>query len=179
MRCVFFAVLSHKLNVIFHISTCSIWEYSNPTDTSAENVTLCGSFTELAELNYLCICTLYYFAQYFPDEIMLFCSGLIVERCVSVFMDYDNVSHRRGAWNFQNTLPPSTSPMSSAKWRKYLWECTLERFLHRKIFSNTVSILLFLMFEKCRFCENYPRVEGGGTLTSTFRNIVLLTHFLR
>ncbi len=39
-----------------------IWEFSNPTDTSAKNVTLCGGFTELAELNYLCVYTLYYFA---------------------------------------------------------------------------------------------------------------------
>ncbi len=47
MRCVFLAVLSHKLNVIFHISTRCIWEFSNPIDTSAENVTLCGGLTEL------------------------------------------------------------------------------------------------------------------------------------
>ncbi len=60
MRCVFLAVLSHKLNVIFYLSTYSIWEFSNPTDTCAKNVTLCGGFTEL---NYLCIYTLYYFAQ--------------------------------------------------------------------------------------------------------------------
>ncbi len=58
MRCVFLAALSHKLNVIFHISMFSPWEFSNPTDTSAENVTLCGDFTELAELSYLCIYTL-------------------------------------------------------------------------------------------------------------------------
>ncbi len=45
LRCVFLAALSHKLNVIFHISTFSIWEFSNPTDTSAKNVTLCGGFT--------------------------------------------------------------------------------------------------------------------------------------
>ncbi len=32
-------------------------------DTSAENVMLCGSFTKLAELNYLCIYTLYYFGS--------------------------------------------------------------------------------------------------------------------
>ncbi len=32
------------------------------TDTSAENVTLWGGFTELAELNYLCIYTQHYFA---------------------------------------------------------------------------------------------------------------------
>ncbi len=61
MQCVFLAVLSHKLNVIFHISTYSIWVFSNPTDTSAENVILCGGFMELAELNYSCIYTLYYF----------------------------------------------------------------------------------------------------------------------
>ncbi len=61
MRYVFLAALSHKLNVIFHICAYSTWELSNPTDTIAENVTLCGSFTELAELNYLCIYTLYYF----------------------------------------------------------------------------------------------------------------------
>ncbi len=61
MRCIFLAVLSHKLNVIFHISTYCIWEFSNPTDASAKNVTLCGSFMELVELNYLCIYTLYYF----------------------------------------------------------------------------------------------------------------------
>ncbi len=48
--------------MIFHVSTYSIWEFSNPTDTSAKNVMLCGSFTELAEWNYLCIYTLYYFA---------------------------------------------------------------------------------------------------------------------
>ncbi len=62
MQYVFLAVLSHKLNVIFHKSTYSIWEFSNPTDTSAENVILCGGFAELAELNYLFIYTLYYFA---------------------------------------------------------------------------------------------------------------------
>ncbi len=56
---VFLAVLSNKLNVIFYISTYSIWEFSNPTDTSPENVTLCGGFTELVEVNYLCIYTLY------------------------------------------------------------------------------------------------------------------------
>ncbi len=60
-RSIFLAVLSHKLTVIFHISTYSIWEFNNPTDTSAENEMLCGGFTELAELNYLCIYTLYYF----------------------------------------------------------------------------------------------------------------------
>ncbi len=63
MRCVFLAVLSHKLNVVFHISACSMWELSNPSDTSAEDVMLYGGFTELAELNYLCIYTLYYFAS--------------------------------------------------------------------------------------------------------------------
>ncbi len=31
------------------------------TNTSVRNVTMCGGFTELAELNYLCIYTLYYF----------------------------------------------------------------------------------------------------------------------
>ncbi len=36
-------------------------EFSNPTDTSAKNVTLCGDLTELAEWNYLCIYTSYYF----------------------------------------------------------------------------------------------------------------------
>ncbi len=61
MRWVFLAALSHKLNVIFHVSTHSPWEFSNPTDTSAKNVTLCGGFTLLAELNYLCIYILYYF----------------------------------------------------------------------------------------------------------------------
>ncbi len=61
MRCVFLAALSHNLNVIFHISTYSKWEFSNPSDTRAENVTLCSIFMELAELNYLCIYTLYYF----------------------------------------------------------------------------------------------------------------------
>ncbi len=58
----FLVGLSHKLNVIFYISTYSLWEFSNPTDTSAENVTLCDGFTELGELNYLCIYTLYYFS---------------------------------------------------------------------------------------------------------------------
>ncbi len=53
--------MSHKLKVIYHISTYSIWEFNNPTDTSAENVTLCGGLTELEELKYLCIYTLYYF----------------------------------------------------------------------------------------------------------------------
>ncbi len=61
MRCVFLTAVSHKLNVIFHISTYSIWEFSNPIDASAKIVMLCGGFTELARLNYLCIYTLYYF----------------------------------------------------------------------------------------------------------------------
>ncbi len=61
MQCAFLAMLSHKLNIIYHIKTYSIREFNNPTDTSAENVTLCGGFTELAELNYLCIYTLYNF----------------------------------------------------------------------------------------------------------------------
>ncbi len=63
MRCTFLAVLNHKLIVIFHISTYSKWEFSKPNDTSVENVMLCG-FTELAELNYLCIYTIYYFGRY-------------------------------------------------------------------------------------------------------------------
>ncbi len=62
-RYIFLAALSHKLNVIFHKIHIVYGEFSNPTDTSAENVTLCGSFTELAELNYLCIYTLYYFDE--------------------------------------------------------------------------------------------------------------------
>ncbi len=66
MQWVFLALLSHKLNVIFHISTYSTWEFSNPTDTSAKNVT-CGGFTELVELNYLCIYTLYYFGLKAPS----------------------------------------------------------------------------------------------------------------
>ncbi len=67
LRCVFLAALIHKLlNVIFHISTYSTWEFSNPTDTSAKNVTLCGSFTELVEWNYLRIYTLYCFGAKDP-----------------------------------------------------------------------------------------------------------------
>ncbi len=62
MRYVFFAALSHKLNVIFYISTYSKWQFSNLTNTSYKNVTLSGGFIELAELNYLCSYTLYYFA---------------------------------------------------------------------------------------------------------------------
>ncbi len=37
----------------FVTTTIYEWEFSNPADTSAEHVTLCGGFTELAELNYL------------------------------------------------------------------------------------------------------------------------------
>ncbi len=61
-------MLSHKLTVIFHISTYSKWEFNNPTDTRAENITLCGGFTELVELNYLCIYTLYYFGNHPVEE---------------------------------------------------------------------------------------------------------------
>ncbi len=67
-------------------------------------------------------------SHYLPDEIILFCSRPIVDHRGSVFMEHDNDSHCRGTWNFQNALPPSTSPMSWAKLWKYLWECTLERF---------------------------------------------------
>ncbi len=50
------------MNVIFHISTYSIWEFSDPTNISVKNVTLCSGFTELVKLDYLYIYTLYSFA---------------------------------------------------------------------------------------------------------------------
>ncbi len=84
---VFLAALSHKLNVIFHISTYNIWEFSNPTDASAENVTLSGGFTELAELNYLCIYTLYYFAEYEPHIVIM------VHKCVQDLIRLHNIHH--------------------------------------------------------------------------------------
>ncbi len=61
IRYIFLAELSHKLNVIFQVSTYIKREFSNPTDISTENVTLCYGFMGLAELNYLCIYSLYYF----------------------------------------------------------------------------------------------------------------------
>ncbi len=60
----------HYLTHFLFFWTCCvfqlfIWEFSNPIDTSTENVTLCGGFTELVELNYLNIYTLYYFPPFY------------------------------------------------------------------------------------------------------------------
>ncbi len=69
-------------------------------------------------------------------------------------MDHDNGSHRRGAQNFQNALPPSTyelGQMTEMPLGLHPGTIRIEKF-----YAKTVSILLFLMFEKCRFCENYP-----------------------
>ncbi len=44
-------------------------------------------------------------SRYLPDEIILFCSRLIVDRRVSVFMDHNNDSHCRGVWNFETHHP--------------------------------------------------------------------------
>ncbi len=70
-------------------------------------------------------------------------------------MDHNNDSHRHGAWYFQNALPPSPSPMSGQ-----MTEIPLGMHsgtIHvEKFHTKTVSILSFLMFEKCRFHENYP-----------------------
>ncbi len=83
------------------------------------------------------------------------------DRCGSVFMDHNNDSYRHGVWNFQDALPPSITAMSWTKWRKTI---RIEKF-HTK----TVSILSFLMFEKCQFRESYPPMISGQTFADNLQ----------
>ncbi len=96
MRCVFLAELRHKLNVIFHISTYTIWEFSNPTDTSDKNVILRGGITELAGLNYLCIYTLYYFAENestFPFQYSIIFETVLLSPLAPLLRKIDKCAH--------------------------------------------------------------------------------------